>query len=67
MNKTIWVCTLAIGFSTGLLQFAEVARGQEKPATDQPKVNYDEHVRPILREHCFSCHNANGSKGGLAH
>ncbi len=35
-----------------------------KPAA--PKVTYDEHIRPILREHCFSCHNQNGAKGGLS-
>ena len=29
------------------------------------KITYDEHVRPILREHCFTCHNQNGAKGGL--
>ena len=31
-----------------------------------PKVTYDKHVKPILREHCFSCHNQEQKKGGLA-
>lgn len=30
------------------------------------KISYEEHVRPILRQHCFSCHNQNEKKGGLA-
>ncbi len=34
-------------------------------ADEEAKVTYDEHVRPILREHCFTCHNQNGAKGGL--
>ena len=33
------------------------------PAQDK-KVTYDEHVRPVLREHCFSCHNQDRAKGG---
>lgn len=30
------------------------------------KITYEDHVRPILRQHCFSCHNQNEKKGGLA-
>ena len=30
-----------------------------------PKLSYDEHVAPILRERCFSCHNPDKKKGGL--
>ncbi len=32
-----------------------------KPA----KITYDEHVLPILREHCIACHNQDKKKGGL--
>lgn len=39
----------------------------DEPAADpQAKITYDEHVRPILREHCFSCHNQDAAKSGLA-
>ncbi|HTN75272.1 MAG TPA: c-type cytochrome domain-containing protein, partial [Pirellulaceae bacterium] len=41
------------------------AQAQEKPAADQPKITYDDHVRPILREHCLTCHNPDMAKGGL--
>ena len=34
-------------------------------ADDEP-LNYEQHVRPILRAHCFTCHNQEQSKGGLA-
>ncbi|MCR9120512.1 MAG: hypothetical protein NXI22_26565, partial [bacterium] len=30
------------------------------------KVTYDDHVKPVLRESCFKCHNQNEDKGGLA-
>ncbi len=35
---------------------------------DEPaaKISYDEHVRPILREHCATCHNQDTKKSDLA-
>jgi hypothetical protein len=30
------------------------------------KINYEDHVKPIFREHCLNCHNQNESKGALA-
>lgn len=30
------------------------------------RVTYEDDVHPILRQHCFSCHNQNEKKGGLA-
>ncbi|MEW4455373.1 c-type cytochrome domain-containing protein [Bremerella sp. JC817] len=36
-----------------------------KPAGDVEKITYDDHVRAIFREHCFTCHNQNDAKGGL--
>lgn len=29
------------------------------------KVTYDDHVKPIFRDHCFSCHNQNKKEGDL--
>jgi len=45
---------------------ASVSAAQEaKPAGPAaPKITYDEHVRPILREHCFSCHSADKQESG---
>ena len=31
-----------------------------------PKINYDEHVRPIFRQHCFSCHSSTKAESGLS-
>jgi len=47
-----------------LASLAVTASAQE--AKPMPKVTYQDHVRPILREHCFSCHNQDKPKGGLA-
>ncbi|MCC9605063.1 hypothetical protein LOC68_24840 [Blastopirellula sp. JC732] len=47
-----------------LLLGAAPLAAQEKPAT--AKITYDDHVRAIFREHCFSCHNQGEAKGGLA-
>jgi hypothetical protein len=33
---------------------------------EDAKVNFEDQVKPIFREHCSSCHNANDQKGGLA-
>src|SRR5437016_2139503 len=30
-----------------------------------PKVTYEEHVLPILRDRCIGCHNPDKSRGGL--
>ena len=35
-------------------------------AKPQGKVTYADHVRPILREHCFTCHNQNKATNDLA-
>jgi len=38
----------------------------KKPASkDMPKVTYDEHIRPIFRARCFSCHGTNKKEGAL--
>jgi hypothetical protein len=33
---------------------------------DDEKITFVDHVQPILREHCFVCHDADGASGGLA-
>ena len=50
----------------GLLSFLNggFARSQEA-APAAAKVTYDDHVRPIFREHCFSCHNQDKAKSDL--
>jgi len=48
------------------LLLAAPASAQEKAAAGAvAKVTYDEQVTALLREKCFSCHNAEKEKGGL--
>jgi hypothetical protein len=44
-----------------------LALGGALPAADAPaeKVTYKDHVQPIFRARCGSCHNGNDRKGGL--
>src|SRR5262245_16620915 len=53
-------------FATCLIVIATQAAvsQDQKPAVSQ-RVTYDEHVRPIFREHCFSCHGADKQESGL--
>lgn len=29
------------------------------------KITFDKHIRPLMKEHCFNCHNPDKSKAGL--
>ena len=44
------------------LPAASTSLAQEKKP---PKVTYDEHIKPLLQQKCFSCHNADKKKGDL--
>jgi hypothetical protein len=35
-------------------------------AAPAEKITYDDHVKPIFREHCFSCHNQDTKKSDLS-
>ena len=65
-------CRLALTSLVTLAFIAEssaFAADEKKPADPKaaaPKVTYDEHIQPIFREHCFSCHNQNEAKSDLA-
>src|SRR5262245_30639783 len=43
--------------------FSAVDAQEAKPAAT--KITYDDHVRPILREHCFTCHSVDKQESGL--
>lgn len=53
---------LAAGVLVVLVCVAAPSKGDESA----PKVNYEEHIKPIFREHCFLCHNQNQAKSDLA-
>ncbi len=48
------------------LSAAPVAGADDAMPTDAPKINFEDHIKPILRQHCAKCHNQGEKKGGLA-
>jgi WD40 repeat protein len=46
---------------------AAVKPAAVKPSDEkaQPKPNYEEHVKPIFRQHCFTCHGPDSPKSDL--
>lgn len=47
--------------------WATFAWGQEKTPEDAAaKITFDDHIKPIFRQHCLNCHNQGEAKGGLA-
>ncbi len=55
----------AIAFSVAFA--CAYSAADEAPQTDDAKkITYEDHIKPIFRQHCFSCHNQGEAKGGLA-
>jgi hypothetical protein len=52
---------ITAGFAVLAISFP--ARAEEAAPE---KITYDEHVKPIFREHCFSCHNQDTKKSDLS-
>ncbi len=51
--------------SRRLLVLAATALAAVATAQEVEKLTYDDHVRPVLENKCFSCHNPDKKKGGL--
>jgi WD40 repeat protein len=56
---------VALLLITGLLVGAPWKAWSQEAKSAAEKVSYDEHIRPILREHCFACHSADKQESGL--
>lgn len=52
--------------ATALLPLIVLLCGPARGEGPAAKITYNEHVRAIFREHCFSCHNQNKAKNDLA-
>jgi WD40 repeat protein len=61
MIRSTLMTALLVGCSAAML-----AAQEAKPAETGPKVTFEEHIKPIFREHCLSCHNQEQKKGGLS-
>ena len=53
-----WLSRRSLVLAAGLLSTASWAQ-------DNEKLTYDDHIRPLLENKCFSCHNPDKKKGGL--
>ncbi|MEX0679076.1 MAG: c-type cytochrome domain-containing protein [Pirellulales bacterium] len=62
-NRTIdTIGALGIAAALAVAWQIPAAADEAPPA----KITYDEHVKPIFREHCFSCHNDEAKKSDLS-
>lgn len=66
MRKTLPLVAAVLAVSS--LSVSARAADEAKPADPKaaPKITYDEHIQPIFREHCYTCHNQNEAKSDLA-
>ena len=53
-----WLTRRCLVLAAGLVAVAS-------PAQENEKLTYDDHIRPLLENKCFSCHNPDKKKGGL--
>ncbi len=53
-----WLTRRCLILAAGLVATASHAQENEK-------LTYDDHIRPLLENKCFSCHNPDKKKGGL--
>lgn len=62
----------AAALTAGLVCSSVAFAADQKPADPKapdakgPKITYDEHIQPIFREACYTCHNQNEAKSDLA-
>ena len=56
------ISLLSISLLCSGLTFADEAI----PGTEPKKITYEDHIKPIFRQHCMNCHNQADAKGGLA-
>src|SRR4051812_15956603 len=56
------ICSLTLCGFTGSLRAADAPAAAKDAA---PKVTYQDHVLPILRNTCLNCHNPDKKKGDL--
>ncbi len=58
-----YLLALSMALAIGSTSFADETAADDKA---KPKVTFDEHIKPIFREKCLTCHNQGDAKGGLA-
>jgi len=59
-------CGLTLMCVLALVAARPGVAAEGKPAAKPAKITFEEHIRPIFREHCASCHNQNKARNDLA-
>ena len=61
-----WLAWLSLSHSVACAQENTIAVGQNKPTAEQLQF-FEAKIRPVLVEHCYRCHSADGQgiRGGL--
>jgi len=59
-SKLLWL----LGLASYYWLCGALGSAAEEAAAE--KTTYDDHVRPIFRQHCLTCHNADSKKGDLS-
>lgn len=61
-NLYLVIVGLALTTPVALTRAEETSPGEG----DAKKITYEDHIKPIFRQHCTNCHNQGEAKGGLA-
>ena len=65
-NFTVYFIVRTLGWCS-VVFFALSCASNPAIAAEEPfKITYEDHIKPVFREHCTSCHNSNDKKSGLA-
>src|SRR4051794_6246885 len=59
--RRAWIVQVLAVFSVSLCLCGSALAQAKKPA----KITYDEHVLPLLKDKCVSCHSQDKKRGGL--
>ena len=63
---TVYFIVRTLGWCS-VVFFALSCASNPAIAAEEPfKITYEDHIKPVFREHCTSCHNSNDKKSGLA-
>ena len=68
MNRNLLLASLRCTalFATSMLASASATMAALPIAEDEKKITFEEHIKPIFREHCASCHSQSDKQSDLA-
>ncbi len=66
MNRTLLLLITALSPWTNMWTKVLADEASEKSSGDEKKVTFEEHIKPIFREHCVTCHSESDKESDLA-